>query len=271
MSMIYTTLTPTAATVFPQINSTNSLTQLSNDLFTTFGERTNIITSKIDPLVASCALHRETTQNPDSRIAHMSLEYNTDLIEEYVTKEDIDRASVIRQYYANKLLLIQLKDVELTPFRQSLSEFVNGISLTVSSDKTDYSWPSKITGLICKLPRFYEYDQELASMFNGRKFCEPPVYTDINNTKIRLKLKLIKTLKSHRKSEPVTEYWFTDQYENVVKLSLQTSNNPLLVLWQEYLKQESISITSTHVPLKRQLDDFNYYSIKQWNIDTSSK
>lgn len=266
MSMIYTTLTPTATTVFPQINSTNSLTQLSNDLFTTFGERTTIITSKIDPLVASCALHRETTQNPDSRITHMSLEYNTDLIEAYVTKEDIERASVIRQYYANKLLLIQLKDVELTSFRQSLSEFVNGISLTVSSDKTDYSWPSKITGLICKLPRFYEYDQELASMFKGRKFTEPT--NDV--IRIQFKLKLIKTLKSHRKSEPVTEYWFTDQYENVVKLSLQTFNNPLLVLWQEYLKQESISITSTSVPLKRQLDDFNYYSIKQWNIDTSS-
>ena len=103
------------------------------------------IESEVDLLVIACARARLLDEG-DHSIGFRQQELLKKMI-----PADLDQASLIREYYGKKLMLIQLKDkVELSSFRKALANFL-------TSDGKTYT--EETIGLVYKLPRFYHYDK----------------------------------------------------------------------------------------------------------------
>ena len=107
-----------------------------------------------DILALSCCLQRITQNLPYGSRFNRSLT-SSDLPEN-LTDLDRQKAKNIREYYKNKLLMLTLRENNLTKFRKDLQNFL-------------YSEPTKVLdshcGIVYKLPYFYDYDMEVDGVF----------------------------------------------------------------------------------------------------------
>jgi hypothetical protein len=164
-----------------------------------------------------------------------------------VTTEDRDKAAKVRDYYSKKIMMLKLKSVELTTFRQDLNEFVHGDSFKIKE---------QMLPLAYRLPEFYEYDTEFenfASDYNkvisGRFASEP------------MSLSFIKKLTVNTRRQKRTEYWFSDVHNNLVLLSFDM-NNPLLSMLDKQVKTEKIEILGHRG--KRERDGQEYIKVDKF-------
>lgn len=245
----------TSGSIFSPLNG-NSLSSPKSKL--SFSESYYWDSTKADPLAVSCMIFRHAKAGNHA----INTDLTCDSASELLTDEDIVLAETIRRYYSRKLMLAALCDKEFTSFRQSLSEFLTGdaCSSRVIDGIETYTWSSKMTGLIHKLPRLYEYDmilEDLAS--NHTPACE--------NSALHgpTKLSLVKKIKSHRKSEPHYEYWFKNENQNLAKISLPIYNSPLLPLWENHISVPEVTLLVKLSSIK-QLDACVYHSVSIWEL-----
>ena len=149
-----------------------------------------------------------------------------------VSEDDIAQANVIRDYYSKKIMVWKLKNINLTPFRQDLNTFIH------SDGKT---FKESMLPLAYRLPEFYEYDVEFEKM--SFEYNKEVKRNDDPHVVTVKQLKFIKKLSVNNKRNKHQEYWFSDNYNNLVNMNIENSN-PLLSLLDMTVDKNDIRVKS---------------------------
>jgi len=171
-----------------------------------------------------------------------------------VNNEDIELANNIRDYYSKKIMVWKLKNINLTPFRQDLNTFIH------SEGKT---FKETMLPLVYRLPEFYEYDVEFEKMsfeYNKEVKLHATSSQVIGDEK---NLKFIKQLTVNSKRLKKIEYWFSDNYNNLVQLNVENSN-PLNSLLQKVITQSDITLFGRY--LTRCRDGSEFLRVEKYNF-----
>lgn len=234
-----------------------------NDLDTTLSIATRdeeeIHNFTVDPLVLSCVAYRfkNAPENHASVLTnplYWSITSDVKHLTSSIKEEDIQLAQNIRTYYNGKLIVNKLRSENTTRFRTDLGIFLN-------LDSTEgFNIPSKFLGMIYKLPYFYEYDRALIDICDGeyRTVIGPMLKT-------KCKLTFIKKLDTYHKSKKVVfEYWFSDEKDNRVMLTIE-KHNPLRSLLDYYIEDNFLHVTGSFVRAHK--DTIEFYNSKIWEFD----
>lgn len=164
-----------------------------------------------------------------------------------VNTEDRLLAEKIRDYYSKKIMMWKLKGQELTNFQKDMNEFIHTDGL---------KFQEKMIPLVYSLPGFYINDVEFDIMASQHDM----VIKDGSHVMSRKTLKFIKALDVSKRSNKKKDYWFEDQENHLVKMTLQT-DNPLLSLLDKFIV-EPISVLGQYAKITRDGRDF-YFLTKQ--------
>jgi hypothetical protein len=164
-----------------------------------------------------------------------------------VTEEDIAHANVIRDYYSKKIMVWKLKNEGFTAFREDLNTFIH------SEGKT---FKESMLPLAYRLPEFYEYDVEFEKM--AFEYNREVKRNDDPHVVTVKQLKFVKKLSVNTKRQKRKEYWFSDRHNNLVLLSVESSN-PLLSLMDMTVDKNDITITGAIRKFKR--DGLEYLKV----------
>jgi len=219
-----------------------------------------IIETKEDLLALSCAWYRIRTSeykrnNPTAYVNITSL-LSDDLFG-YVEEQDRQKANEIRDYYSKKILMLTLKEITLTNFRQDLKDYIHG-----SNNK----FTEKIVPLVYRLPEFYAYDVEFENMKSDlvrEVKSEPRDFYRMVAKSTKVTLYPVKCFKKDTKRIKCLEYWFRDN-TNVGYVVVLDTNNPLQGLWDREFSKNSLEFTTNLHPKCR--DDFQYFQLTQYII-----
>ena len=171
---------------------------------------------------------------------------------ELTTSDDHVRAEAVRDYYSKKVVMWKLKGDRLTAYREDMNSFVHG---------DGKKFRENMLGIAYYLPTFYEYDIQLdeVRMRVISKITHKPTMRD---SKILQPLKRI-VFKNKRTSN--IQYWL--QYtktEGAVLITIDTKN-PLDHLWK-HIFETSLNINVTGLFLTKHRDNFEYFSVNNWNL-----
>lgn len=144
----------------------------------------------------------------------------------HLSGEDMARAQEIRDYYSKKIMVMKLKGTGMSRYKQDLNTFIHSDGKIFKEDMCPLAY---------RLPEFYEYDVELDSMFGEYNRTVNTASAPTKN------LKLVKSLCVGKKYSKRKEYWFSDEYDNLYRLTF-AHDNPLLALLDLYTQAE-IKIT----------------------------
>lgn len=211
--------------------------------------RYEIVESKQDLLALSVAWSRYRADT--SKQAVLISNMLDDSLFSYVNQADIDHANVIRDYYSKKFTVLALKNIELSSFRKDLKELVMG---------DGKKFKESMIPLAYRMPEFYEYDVE----FEDLLFAHNREVTDFTSDGIARqtkRLSLVKTFIVNNKKSKRKEYWFTDEFNNLIVYYVEVSN-PLRGLLDQYVKDD---IKVSAVYRKRERDGYEY--IKMHSVD----
>jgi len=245
-----------AGSVGQSILDSHDYTSIS-DLFknlTKNGKKNYEIVSMIktaeDLLVLSCVWQR-LKQDPDYN--RFSFERPTKLLDDIlfirITTDDREKASTIRNYYSKKIVMWKLLGKPLTLFREDLNTFI----ASTGTENTE-----KFFGLVYYLPYLYDYDIDLDSlMMKHNTKIEKPMLA--LNTK---SLMLQETFNVNRRLSKRKEYWFSDNNDNLVKLSVK-QDNPLLSLLDVYTTT-NVKIQANYV--KNTMENRDYYEARAFRF-----
>lgn len=173
---------------------------------------------------------------------------------EFVSEEDRSIAEQIKNYYSKKFMLLKLKNINFTGYREDLNELIHGDDKKVTDDQF---------ALVYYLPEFYEYDVE----FDNLVLEHNKEVTRVKNTGIVVgsqekNIKLLKTFQIRRKRFRRTELWFTDDDKNLINLNTDL-NNPLLSLLELH-SQEPLKVNGFFGTRKR--DDYEYFEMSNFKF-----
>jgi hypothetical protein len=179
----------------------------------------------------------------------------------HIKQEDRNKANEIRDYYSKKVMMWKLKgDGKLTPYRDDMNNFVHGNGLVVKEN---------MFGLIYYLPIFYEYDLNLDNVRSQVKQNQNFKKLDKENKPRALiiteDLIPISKIEKKNKRGMSTQYWFKDTSMDAgVMLSVAKGNN-LEHLWEYMFDNEKVlKIKGRYI--RRYIDDFEYYSVDNWEL-----
>lgn len=202
-----------------------------------------------DSLIVSCVWHRLRNSNTNSKnfpfligkIQNQEL-YNN------ITTADRTHAAKIRDFYQKRFMIWKLKDKRLSKFRQDLEKYIN-------SDGKLY--PNDYSGMIYRLPEFYEYDLTVTEI----KEENFDVNVKINNCVNEKKLKPVKKLSRTTRSMKRVNYWFSDNNNSGVLFSIESSNILLNVFDQIFNSHAEISVKGTYQVSDK--EDFDHYVLSK--------
>jgi len=211
-----------------------------------------------DLLVLSCCLFRMKSKSL------MSLEDGR--LVSYVDPQDRRLAYDIKKYYSQKFMVARLRGDELSKFQNDLYMFIHNEYIDPKGSGM-HIYSDKLLGMAYKLPYFYLYDLELTILFNGET-------NEINSVKVvRLEsgeetrqLKYIRKTKSYRRNDDTYEYWFSDEYNNKVKVNIE-DDNPLTNLF-ECMLNKPVNINGKFE--QRRTGKLHYFSVKKWSVTPST-
>ena len=161
-----------------------------------------------------------------------------------VSEDDIAHANTIRDYYSKKIMVWKLKNIKLTPFREDMNTFIHG---------DGKMFKENMLPLVYRLPEFYEYDIEFEKMsFEYNKEVKRQESSHVTERKY---LTFIKSLSVNTKRLKKTEYWFSDNHNNLVQMNIET-HNPLYSLLDKVIKSGSIELAGRYGTRKRDGNEF---------------
>jgi len=222
--------------------SLSSLSGYNNDFEFAFNDNVKkyeIFEVSQDLLVLSTCWYRLRKEKKASNISKLT--DNTLFIN--IIDEDRIFAGTIRDYYSKKILVWKLKNNRLTSFRQDLSEFIN----------TDgKKFKETMMPLAYRLPEFYEYDIEFEKIvFEHNREIK---YDDTIGRSTK-NLSFVKILNVNSKRFKRSEFWFRDDFNNLVNISIDV-HNPLLSLLTKIACQD---LKLTAVYKKSVRDGFEFF------------
>jgi len=161
-----------------------------------------------------------------------------------VSEDEIAQANTIRDYYSKKIMVWKLKNIKLTPFREDMNTFIHG---------DGKMFKENMLPLVYRLPEFYEYDIEFEKMsFEYNKEVKRQESSHVTERKY---LTFIKSLSVNTKRLKKTEYWFSDNHNNLVQMNIET-HNPLYSLLDKVIKSGSIELDGRYGTRKRDGNEF---------------
>jgi hypothetical protein len=180
-----------------------------------------------DPVACACASYRTWKENPARRWE--------DLETVVVWQDDIEEAERLKKYYRDRLVIQALKNTSGTAtssFRQKLGKLVvNELEIT-----------KKEIGLLCRLPYFYQEDQDLDFIVANTN-CNLPETGPIpvqNYTIVPIKQML-----RSRSTGDYYVYWFRDTIYNTAHNLVVKHDNPLRSLVDGLFALPQIRINAT--------------------------
>jgi hypothetical protein len=151
---------------------------------------------------------------------------------DHLTPEDRQRADNIRDYYSKKIVMWNLKGVNLSKFRQDMSSLVH------SDGKV---FKDNIRPLAYRLPEFYDYDIKFDEMVRQFNRTTTQQTRSVRKTKT---LTLQNVFLTGTKYSKRKEFWFTDEENNLVTFTVQQEN--ILVSLLEKYAQTPIKVLATY-------------------------
>lgn len=237
----------------------NSAQTISIDSFsslfnTSYVKKYEIIETTEDILILSCAWYRmrqerKSIQGLNQILMQQMPEKLLDrILFENIKKEDIELANAIRDHYSKKIMMLKLKEIKLTNYREELNQFIH-------SDGKKFQ--ESICGLVYRLPEFYFHDKKFEELTIG---CNKEINNSISVVSYRLKH--LGTMNIDRKTSKRVEYWFKNENDNLVNIVLEP-HNPLLKIWDRLIAEE-INVQGNYYIKKR--DDFEYFSVQKYSL-----
>lgn len=210
-----------------------------------------VFESPEDPLALSVAWKklRDDGKSPTGKLLDS-------ILFKYLTNEDRQQAEVIRDYYSKKLMVSVLRDDRtLTNFRKDLSEYLNSSKYRIQENQM---------GMVYYLPTLYEYDLNLDKLKD-----QVNLNTDWNRQQLRhydCKKQLTPVTKflKERKNIEVLQYWFRDEENNAVQISINPENPLLHIFDYMFENVDKIEISGNYYNSK--IDNLNYYKIDKWKL-----
>jgi hypothetical protein len=150
---------------------------------------------------------------------------------DHMTPEDRQRADTIRDYYSKKIVMWNLKGVNLSKFRQDMSSLVH------SDGKV---FKENIRPIAYRLPEFYDYDMKFDEMVRQFNRTTTQQTRSVRKTKT---LTLQNVFLTGTKYSKRKEFWFTDEENNLVTFTVQQDN--ILVSLLEKYAQNPIEVLAT--------------------------
>lgn len=170
----------------------------------------------------------------------------------FITPEDREKAVLIRDHYSKKIMVLVLKGIPFTPYRQKLNGFINS-SVDLEDD---------IIPLVFKLPEFYEYDIGYEEVRTTLTQPEDGILSG----PVEVTLTPMKHFRVKKKAGGHDEYWLKDEagcgYQ--IKLPNTPVVNPLLHLWNREFTKPNLRISGVrklHSP-----DGFKFYVMDKWEV-----
>lgn len=176
---------------------------------------------------------------------------------EKVTNSDREIANKIRDYYSKKFMMKTLvgNGDSLSNFRKAIYKIINSDGKLITQDAI---------GPVYYLPMFYEYDKNVDEVKTQVSVHLPNDQGYETHTK---PLTTIKRVEKKMKQTATIEYWFKDNNNFATVISI-TKDNPLLAVWDQiFSKSKVLQIKGMYRPTR--LDNFEYYSIKNWSLADS--
>lgn len=133
-----------------------------------------------------------------------------------ITEDDRKLASDIRDYFSKKIMMWKLKGQRLSKFREDMSTFIHSDGKVFKED---------MCPLVYRLPEFHAYDVEFDSMAMEHSKVIPTRVAG----KVSKQITLRKTFIVGKRYAKRKEYWFTDEDDKLVTLSV-VKDNPLVPL-----------------------------------------
>lgn len=217
---------------FPSSSNTFSLDDFLNPLTSGF-KKYEVVESKEDLLTLSVARKR---LDGDCKLYSTLID---DALAKNVIEEDRTKAAQIREYYQQRLVWWELKGITLTPFRESLKEFIYTDGLKFKENIIPLAW---------RLADFYEYDIDFDQFYSN---YNQTLSTHDESTKV---LTLVKTFDVKKKTDKSREFWFKDIHNNLVCIFV-SSSNPLIDLLN-YVAKEPIKVTANYIKMNRDGREF---------------
>jgi hypothetical protein len=195
-----------------------------------------------DFLALSCAWQRIRASRKEGQLYEKITKLTDTGLFRALTQEDHDKAAQVRDYYSKKIMLWKLKGESLSRFREDMNSFIHTDGKIFKED---------MMPLVYRLPEFYDYDSDFDVLSNE---YNKKVNQDTQNVIGKKQLKLAKTYIVSKKHSKRKEYWFSDEYNNLVSLSVEL-HNPLLTLLDVYA-QHTIKVDAIYT--KRNRDNSEY-------------
>jgi hypothetical protein len=187
-------------------------------------------------------IRKERSKNPNSLyINNITKLLDRQLFKE-VNEEDRGRANTIRDYYSKKIMVWRLKNERFTGFREDMNEFIHG---------DGKKFREEMCPLVYRLPEFYDYDSAFDEIAREHNF---KVSQTEQHQADRKTLSLVKTFNVGKKYSKRKEYWFSDEQNNLVSMSIE-HNNILIPLLDFYTQK---SFTMEAIYSKKYKDDKEY-------------
>ena len=179
----------------------------------------------------------------------------------HVQQEDRIMADAIKDYYSKKVMMWKLKgNGTLSRYREDMNKLIHGDGLTFRENQI---------GIAYWLPEFYEYDINMDSvkqqLTQNQDFLELDKKGHARVLKLNDKLTPIKAVNKRTKRVKNTEQWLKDNKYNAGVVITVENNNQLKPIWDKIFNTEKVLKIEGQF-CRRHLDDFEYYSVTNWNL-----
>ena len=195
-----------------------------------------------DLLALSCAWQRIRAGRKEGQVYITITKLTDPELFKQLTQEDHDKAAQVRDYYSKKIMLWKLKGEGLSKFREDMNTFIHTDGKVFKEDMQPLAY---------RLPEFYDYDIDFDVLSNE---YNKKVSQDTQHEVTGKSLKLARSFIVSKKHTKRKEYWFSDNNNDLVSLSVELQN-PLLSLL-DICTQNTIKVNAIYT--KKSRDNHEY-------------
>lgn len=242
--------------------STLSVTGTTLGLYDTDNIKTyEVYESKEDLLALSVAWHRlrNTPFSPEGLVPEIG-KLTDSLLFDQVIADDRTRATEIRNYYSKKIMMMLLKQRQLSVYREDLRTFINTNGQIFKKD---------MMPLVYKLPEFYDYDNLVDELFAdlNKKIVDYDLHDRRKGLSVLKKItlsKLAMTSLSNRANGKKFEYWMKDADQYAYRITVP-SHESLLQFWNHIFNSNSTFTIEGYFMVGKR-DDLQFYNVTSWKV-----
>jgi len=229
-----------------------------------------VLPGNIDPIAIACYINSRFSKSTSIVDVGMTKAYTDPTLFAdalpMVSDKHITEAKNIREYFSNKLLMIELTSNDLTKYRRKLISYLS---------KKDYAFAPDQISMLLSLPRLYQEDtiiENLKDNYNN----SPWETKDHNNVTIETTMTHIgshnkksfrhsNNLQGYKITKPDSWlcYWMSDCNDRVYMVEIDL-DCPFRNYWESVIEYP-FQVQGTPIQHSGK-DGLNYYTFREWQI-----